>query len=57
MNHDIAHCRQTDCPLKETCYRYIAYLDAVKQELTYISVFKPLEKAKDKCEFYWEYEE
>lgn len=57
MNHDIAHCRQIDCPLKDTCYRYIAYLEAQKEKIEYISVFKPLEKAKDQCPFYWKYEE
>lgn len=57
MNHDIAHCRQIDCPLKDTCYRYIAYLEAQKEQMEYISVFKPLEKAKDQCPFYWKYEE
>lgn len=42
--------------MKETCYRYIAYLEAQKDKLEYISVFKPLEKATDQCEFYWKYE-
>lgn len=27
MQHDITHCKGGDCPLKETCYRYIAHLD------------------------------
>ena len=45
-----------DCSRKDTCYRYIAYLHAKEIELEYISVFKPLEKVTDQCEFYWKYE-
>lgn len=27
MQHDITHCKERDCPLKENCYRYIAHKD------------------------------
>lgn len=27
MNHDITHCKGDNCPKKETCHRYKAYLD------------------------------
>jgi hypothetical protein len=25
MQHDISHCKGGECPLKDTCYRYLAY--------------------------------
>lgn len=27
MNHDITHCKGDNCPKKETCHRYNAWLD------------------------------
>ena len=56
MNHDITHCRGIDCPVKDTCYRYIAYQEAVKNDLEYISVLiqnkEEIEK-ESKCQIYW----
>lgn len=56
MDHDITHCRGIDCPAKETCNRYISYLDAMKLKLEYISItIQNLEeiKKKGKCIIYW----
>ena len=56
MDHDITHCRGIDCPVKDTCYRYIAYQDAVKNDIGYISILIPnkeeIEK-EGKCHIYW----
>ena len=51
MNHDITHCIASDCPKKDTCFRYIAYLDAKKHNMGLISVTQPEEKP---CKLYWE---
>ena len=59
MQHDITHCKGTDCPVKETCYRYKAYQEAVNTDLFYITVLiqdeknKEQIKAEGKCEIYW----
>ena len=56
MNHDITHCRGIDCPVKDTCYRYIAYLDAIKTDQGYITILvqnkEEIEK-EGKCHIYW----
>ena len=56
MDHDITHCRGIDCPVKDTCYRYIAYQDAAKNDIGYISVLiqnkEEIEK-EGKCHIYW----
>ena len=67
MNHDITHCQgvigklpedklssKLDmhvCPRRETCYRYLMYLDAIKCKLQQISVNLPEEVP---CHLYWE---
>jgi hypothetical protein len=43
-------CEGTDCPLKETCYRYTAIANEFRQ--TYLFDI-PFDKEKEKCEFYW----
>ena len=56
MDHDITHCRGIDCPAKDTCYRYMAYQDAIKNDLGYISILiqnkEEIEK-EGKCHIYW----
>lgn len=32
MKHDITHCKGGKCPMKETCYRYLAYLDLIENK-------------------------
>ena len=51
MNHDITHCRGNDCPIKEQCYRYLAYKDINKPML--ISVTAPIYK-NGSCELFWD---
>ncbi len=45
---DISMCHGTNCPLKETCYRYKAKPNERWQ--SYIQ--PPIEN--DKCDYYWE---
>lgn len=51
MNHDITHCRGNDCPIKEQCYRYLAYKDINEPML--ISVTAPIYK-NGSCELFWD---
>lgn len=46
---DIAVCNRRDCPLKETCFRYLADRDDYWQSELVIDK-KILD---DKCEMYW----
>jgi hypothetical protein len=47
---DMSMCQGTDCPLKETCYRYTAIANEFRQ--TYLFDV-PYDKEKEKCDFYW----
>lgn len=51
MNHDIAHCKEQDCPKCNEYYRYKAYLDAVEKKIHLISMLLPEEKP---CYFFWD---
>ncbi len=53
MNHDIAHCGEESCKRKDTCKRYIAYLEAVKNNFEYCTYL--FIDDVDKCKNYWEY--
>ena len=56
MIHDISHCSRHTCPLKDTCYRYLAYLEAVERDYQYITIIvwdNKTYKGKD-CDAYWE---
>jgi hypothetical protein len=53
MNHDIAHCSKDDCPLKESCKRYQAHLEAKKLKLVYVPYFEPTKDGQ--CEMYCKY--
>lgn len=53
MNTDITKCPGTDCPMKESCVRYITPPD---QDLQAYFITPPWEKGEDgeyKCEMYW----
>ena len=52
MDHDITHCRGNDCPVKEQCYRYLAYKDINEPML--ISVTAPIYK-NGSCELFWDF--
>lgn len=45
---DICMCKGTDCPLKESCYRYTANKNEILQ-----SYFKEPPVKDGKCEMYW----
>ena len=56
MQHDISHCKGGDCPLKETCYRYIAHRDIVDNPGKYgqyHSYFITTPHNYGKCKHYW----
>ena len=45
---DITMCKGTDCPLKESCYRYTANVNELNQ-----SYFAEPPVKDGKCEMYW----
>lgn len=45
---DISMCKGTDCPLKETCYRFTAKPSEYRQ-----AYFLTPPNDGDKCEHYW----
>lgn len=53
MNHDIAHCTGLGCPLRNTCYRYKAHLEAEELSLLYLT-YIVIEKTGKDCRAYWE---
>ena len=54
MNHDITHCKNSECIKKDTCYRYLSYLHAVKHDIQYITMLVNRPEDKDGCKIYWE---
>ena len=49
---DISKCEGKECPIKETCYRYISKPD--KFWRSYIST--PYNKETNTCDYYWKTE-
>ena len=47
---DITKCEGTDCPLKETCYRYTASADDMWQSY-FVEI--PYDKEKKECKYYY----
>jgi len=43
-------CKGTNCPLKETCYRYTAIANEFRQSY-FFDV--PFDEEKEKCDYYW----
>lgn len=57
MNHDIAHCDNKECLVKDNCRRYKAHLESVKVGIPYVSYlyYKELKNSGNKkCEMYWQ---
>lgn len=57
MNHDISHCRGGECPLKDTCYRYLAYYELKENPGKfgqYHSFFITTPFNNGRCRNYWE---
>jgi hypothetical protein len=48
---DISKCKGTGCPIKETCYRYLAPSNDFWQ--AYLTEV-PYNHAADSCDHYWE---
>ena len=51
---DITKCKGENCPLKETCWRFLA-----PEERLYQSYFLgiPYSKEKKECEYFWDNED
>lgn len=57
MNHDISHCKGGKCPLKDTCYRYLAYKELKENPGKfgqYHSFFITTPFNNGRCRNYWE---
>lgn len=55
-NHDITHCNLDSCPVKDNCHRYLMHLDAVKNNLDYLTyvLHDGLTDVGDNgCNIYW----
>jgi|LakMenE01Jun11ns_1017448.scaffolds.fasta_scaffold8599210_2 hypothetical protein len=48
---DISKCMGTNCPLKKTCYRFLAEPSPIRQ--SYFSMV-PYNKETGKCDHYWQ---
>lgn len=53
---DITMCRNEDCPIKESCYRYTATASEYRQSYFFGSPSKIVDD-KFECEYYWETKE
>lgn len=49
MGHDITHCKGNDCPLKDGCYRYLAYQEPYD---FIISVLRSTHYKDGECEYF-----
>ena len=49
MGHDITHCKGNDCPLKDSCYRYLAYQEPCDFP---ISVFQNAQYNDGECKYF-----
>lgn len=36
MTHDLTHCQGRECPLRDSCLRYLAHLDAPATGIPYL---------------------
>ena len=53
MWHYITHCKGNDCPLKDNCYRYLAYQEPYDFP---ISVFQNAQYKDGECEYFMDVE-
>lgn len=59
MQHDITHCNNNNCLVKESCYRYQAHLEAQEKQLdylTYVTLNESIIDTGENCSIYWPYE-
>ena len=54
---DITMCIGTNCPLKETCYRYRAVKDNYRQSMFVEVPFKITPMNTIECKYYWKIED
>ncbi len=52
MIHDIAHCKGTECPKKDKCYRHVAYVEAIREKLTMFTMFTNPPFSHGECEYF-----
>ena len=52
---DITMCRGETCPLRETCYRYLAIPDEHGQSYFASDPNKDTKKNNEICKYYWEW--
>ena len=52
--HDMMHCSQKECKLKDTCYRYWLGKELKNHDYQYASFYMPQNKEAigDKCVYY-----
>ena len=53
-DHDITHCNNENCKNKDTCYRYLAHLEAKEKKYTYSPYLVIDDLVKENCSIYWE---
>ena len=53
-SHDITHCNNENCKNKDTCYRYLAHLEAKEKKYTYLTYLVIDDLVKENCSIYWE---
>lgn len=53
MSHDLCHCEGVDCPLKTICKRYIAHLDAKRNNI--VANYMVPQNVGNKCESFYRY--
>ncbi len=57
MQHNVTHCSSNGCIKRDTCYRYLAHLDARKQELTWLPYLNPAVCQEENYNMYWRVDE
>ena len=51
-NHDMLHCSQEQCKLKDQCYRYWLSQNFKGQGFQYASFYHPEKPVTEECEYY-----
>jgi len=52
---DITMCTGEQCPMRESCYRYLAESDGESQTFFSHAPFKLSDEEEASCSFYWEF--
>ena len=51
-NHDMMHCSQEQCKMKDQCYRYWLGQEIKNQDCQYASFYHPEQPVAEGCEYY-----